>query len=221
MTYHYIQIILTFISSIAWPLIVLILFFVFRLPLTNFLNNIKKFSYGSAAVETNTEKSQNEQIDKLENIDERLINHNFINFLTKFSTQTNEELEEIIEKETKFSEIKNFEAKTEQLYNYSKLIILLKNFERIYYVIFGSQIRILQRLNYSFTENKNDLKFYYENVAKVYPEIFKNYNYDDYLDFLFANKLINKETDTITITTFGQDFLRYLIESNLSLEKRY
>jgi hypothetical protein len=89
-------------------------------------------------------------------------------------------------------------------------------------VIFGSQIRILQRLNYTETENIEDLKLYFDNEVKFYPETYKNYNYINYLKFLPTNKLVNytEGDNSLTITEFGQDFLRYITESNLSLEKR-
>ena len=222
MIYHFTEIILNFLSSIAWPIIVLIIFLILKSPLSSLLSNLKKISYGGTSFETISESSQKEQITELANSDNKIDNSNYSSFLAKFSIETNEELDKIVKNETNLEEIVDLQSKINQLYDYSKLLVLLKNFERIYSVIFGSQIRILQRLNYSITENIDDLKFYYDNAVKIYPETYKNYEYIEYLKFLTSNKLVNyiEETNSLNITNFGQDFLRYITESNLSLEKR-
>ncbi|WP_226065509.1 hypothetical protein [Kaistella polysaccharea] len=222
MIYHFTEIILKFIGSIAWPIIVLVIFLSLKKPISNLLLNLKKLSYGGTLLETFSESNQKEQIAELENIDSQINESNFKNYLSKFSQATNIELDEIINSETNLTEINDVQTRAEQLYDYSKLIVLLKNFERIYLVIFGSQIRILQRLNYSITEDIDELKFYFDNAVKIYPETYKNYLYKDYLQFLISNKLVNydQESNSLTITNFGQDFLRYIIESNLSLDRR-
>lgn len=222
MIYHFTEIILKFLSSIAWPIIVLIIFLLLKSPLSALISNLKKISYGGTSLETTSESSQKEQITELEKSDRSVNSSNFITFLDKFSTETNAELIRIVNNETKIEEITDLQNKVNQLYDYAKLLVLLKNFERIYSVIFGSQIRILQRLNYTITENIEDLNFYYENAVKFYPETYKNYNYINYLKFLTTNKLVNysEGDNSLTITNFGQDFLRYITESNLSLEKR-
>ena len=45
--------------------------------------------------------------------------------------------------------------------------------------------------------------------------------YREYLNFLVINELVlmNENEQTLTITDMGKDFLRYIIESNLSSEK--
>lgn len=222
MIYHFTEIILKFLSSIAWPIIVLIIFLILKSPLSALISNLKKISYGGTSLETNPESSQKEQINELEKSDNSVNSSNFVTFLDKFSAETNAELIQIVNNETKIEEITDLQNKVNQLYDYAKLLVLLKNFERIYSIIFGSQIRILQRLNYTITENIEDLKLYYENAVKYYPETYKNYNFIDYLKFLTTNKLVNytEGDNSLTITNFGQDFLRYITESNLSLEKR-
>jgi hypothetical protein len=100
---------------------------------------------------------------------------------------------------------------------------MFKSFERVYDSIFGSQIRFLQRLNHTSVESKTSLKLYYDNAVKNYPEAYKTYTYDRYLKYLSNNGLIimNENDQNIQITFFGKDFLRYLLETNLSLEKLY
>ena len=86
--------------------------------------------------------------------------------MSKFSNSSNQYTEEIIENETKISEVENIQNKYERIYKYSKLLILIKSAEKIYNSIYGSQIRILQSLNYSITQNSADVKFYYDNAVK-------------------------------------------------------
>ena len=80
-------------------------------------------------------------------------------------------------------------------------------------------IRLLQRLNSSHTETKNDLKFYYDNAVKYNAEGYKNYSYENYLNFVFQSGLILIDNDNVRITDLGKDFLRYIVEANLTVEK--
>ena len=89
-------------------------------------------------------------------------------------------------------------------------------------MIYGSQIRLLQKLNYS-SENKENVKYFYDNAATYFPAAYENYTYENYLDFLVSCDLIiyNRETNIISITEVGKDFLRYLVESNSNIDKLY
>lgn len=217
--YHSIKMILDFLSSISWPLITIIIFLVLKNPISNFINNIKKFTYGSTGIETNSVKQNDDEDYLTELLGDGQDASNLDKVLAKFSEETLSSIDNIIESETQIIQVEGIQNKYDRIYKYAKLIILIKNAEKIYSLIYGSQIRMLQRLNYSHTETKEELKLYYENASKNNPEGYKNYPYDSYLNFLIQNGLISIENENVSITYNGRDFLRYIVEANLTVEK--
>ena len=218
MTYHLIKEFLDFLGIISWPLTALIIFYFLKTPMSEILRNIKKFSYGGAEILTNQQKLNNAEIDLSS---ELTGNSNIEKILKMFSNTSNTFAAQVLENETKIDEITNPQTKINLLENYSKLLIIIKTAEKIYSSIYGSQIRILQRLNHSKSEKTEDLKFYFNNAKKVYPKVYNDYSYENYLHFLVNYSLIQINDDIATITDVGRDFLRYIIESNLSFEKLY
>jgi len=94
-------------------------------------------------------------------------------------------------------------------------------FNKTYNNIYGSQIRILQRLNASVFETKETLRSFYDDACRAFPNVYESYSYDDYLKFLFINGLIFEEGKSIKITILGKDFLTYMVQSNFSFEKAF
>lgn len=221
--YHTVKLILEFLTSILWPATVLIVFYWLKNPIINIINNIKKFTYGNTGIETTFENKQNDKSTTIDLLNDSNDFSDIDKILSKFSNSSVEYSGEIIENETKISEVENIQNKYERIYKYSKLLILIKSAEKIYHSIYGSQIRILQSLNYSISQNSADVKFYYDNAVKYYPEIFQNYSYENYLTFLSSWGLIIIEDDfkKLTITDAGKDLLRYIVEANLSFDKKY
>jgi hypothetical protein len=221
MEYHYSKMILDFISSISWPIACFSIIMYFRKPLTRFLKKIQKVSYGETSIERHPKKQKDEK----SKIDIMTKGHDFTYIdetLNKFSETSKGFALQIIENETKLSEVEDAEQKSERILKYSQLLIIVKSAETTYQLIYGSQIRLLQKLNYS-PETAENLKYFYDNAMKYFPEIYENYTYENYLNFLVRQGLIiiNEEADRIAITEVGKDFLRYLVESNSSLDKLY
>jgi hypothetical protein len=221
--YHIIKIILNFLSSLAWPLVAITVLMILKDPLKKLIGNIKKIGYGGAGIETNYAKNQENEKTLLERLgdgnDESYLDNN----LVKFSEYTLNRTDEIIEQETQISTVEGLQNKYDRIYKYSKLLVLIKSFEKMYDSMYGSQIRFLQRLNHTTTESKEGLKLYYNNAKENYPNIYRDYSYDSYLGFLYANGLIINEegSENISISFIGKDYLRYLLEAKLSLEKPY
>lgn len=182
---------------------------------------IRIISYGEASVERGNkkQKDENKKIDILTNgndfthIDETL---------NKFSEFSKNRCLDILENETKINEVQDLNQKLERLRKYTQLLIFVRSSERIYHLIYGSQIRLLQKLNYS-AENTENIKYFYDNAVEYFPDLYKDYSYDNYLDFLVSFELItyDRETNIISITEMGKDFLRYLVESNSNVDKLY
>ena len=222
-SYHLIKLILDFIASIFWPLITIIIFLVLKKPIKNLINNIKKIGYGPAAFETSPANNQNNDSSILELLGDGNDESYLDKALGMLSNISVEQSEQIIEKETRISEVEGYQNKYERLYKYSKLLVMFKSFEKVYDSIYGSQIRFIQRLNHTSVESKTSLKLYYDNAAKNYPDAYKNYSYESYLNYLKNNGLIIMEVndENVQISDYGKDFLKYILEMGLSVEKLY
>ncbi|MHC4633017.1 MAG: hypothetical protein ACYS9C_17365 [Planctomycetota bacterium] len=76
--------------------------------------------------------------------------------------------------------------------------------------IYGSQVTLLQFLNTKHNLPKERLKTFYDAAVSIYPNIFQNYSYEQYLAFLINWGLIIEKDNNFSITQFGVEFLSYL-----------
>lgn len=101
---------------------------------------------------------------------------------------------------------------------------LYRNFERIYSLIYGSQIDILQKLNIAYPGNLFISEIYnsYSSAVSIYQAL-KDYGFENYLSFLKSSELVNfnspKLEEKINLTDKGKKFLSYLISEGLNLKK--
>lgn len=97
-------------------------------------------------------------------------------------------------------------------------------FERIYSVIYGSQLSLLTRLNSSGAISTADAAQYYLAATEQYPTL-RNYTYPNYINFLVSQGLINLTGEigngTLSIGVLGKEFLEYLATSGLTLNKAF
>ena len=99
---------------------------------------------------------------------------------------------------------------------------MILSFEKIYNIIFGSQLYILERVNTTSNETKESLKIYYDNAQRASPEFYSTYAYDDYFNFLVSNELIiADDSGNYGITWLGRDFLKYIVENGKAMHRKY
>jgi hypothetical protein len=199
------------IDSIKWPVVVIIAILLLIKPIKNLINRVTKVGYGNKSIEANqqtvTKKIEEKEISEIDRA------------IGLFRPETIEMFVNAIEEETEVEKLQNDNEKIERLKNYSTIIYIMRHFDSIYSTIFGSQIRILERLNTLQPESRDSLKVYYENSKKHNPKFYGNYPYEDYLDFLFNFTLIREDDGIIQLTILGVDFLKYLTESNKDVNK--
>ena len=99
------------------------------------------------------------------------------------------------------------------------LLKILREFESIYYLIYGSQIIALQHLNGRNNVTLDDLEPIYDFAAAAYPVMYENSSYERWFGFLTSCSLVLKERDNVGITVRGREFLRYLIAAGLDTQK--
>jgi len=91
-------------------------------------------------------------------------------------------------------------------------------FERAYILIFGSQIRALQTLNARLLQ-KQELVPFYVAAKSEYQNIYSNYAFDQWFNFMLSQTFIIMQGNTVGITNRGREFLKYLIQEAHSVNK--
>ncbi|MGR3303296.1 MAG: hypothetical protein ACUZ8I_12445 [Candidatus Scalindua sp.] len=84
-------------------------------------------------------------------------------------------------------------------------------YEGIHSVIWGSQLSLLHHLNTTSKGSSLEvLKVFYDGGAARDPNLYHNYSFEQYLEYLTANNLIEKRDNRYLITQPGIDYLGYL-----------
>jgi hypothetical protein len=91
-------------------------------------------------------------------------------------------------------------------------------FELLNSVIWGSQIKTLQVVNVAPTKPEN-LRPFYEQAASVFPEAYKAYTFDQWIDFLLRQGVIEMNQGQAVITLKGRSFLTYLAHEGKSFDR--
>jgi len=99
--------------------------------------------------------------------------------------------------------------------------LIRESWERIYLWIFGTQMRLLQKLNESpqgLTEE--EVRDIYQTGASQYPEVYRAYPFENWLAFMeTTTTLTTNETGQYLITPYGRGFLKYLVAQGLSFDR--
>lgn len=99
---------------------------------------------------------------------------------------------------------------------------LLLGFERIHKFIFASQLNLLRKLANIVPEGytKTEITEFFADVRLQFPNSFKDWDENKYLAYLYSNILIVKgEHDKVHLTNLGQEYLNWIDENNISLDK--
>ena len=89
-------------------------------------------------------------------------------------------------------------------------------FERFYNMIFGSQIAALRRLNEFGHASVQDSRAFFEPYASQYPQIYNNYSFEQWANFLKNVGLVVQNGNFFEITDLGRDFLIYITARRLT-----
>ena len=203
--------IIKIIEVFAWPMSLLIIAIVFLLifkkEIAEKIKTIRSVSKNGVLME----KSQETNSENLNNDD----------LLGKSDSITIREQKERIKKDLEERRLGNDLDKTIEVLVHQLAVTQLKlEFERIYNVIFGSQIYLLKKLNEN-SKHKKDIDSYINTTLNNFEE-FKDWTTEEYLHFLFANSLIiyDKEKELFNLTNLGHEFLLWLLQSGKNENKR-
>ena len=79
-------------------------------------------------------------------------------------------------------------------------------------MLFRSQIFLLKKLNEVSGQGKprSYVENHYQEVKKLYPEFYQNWDINNYLDFLLSRTLVITHGEQYHITKKGQEFIVWL-----------
>jgi hypothetical protein len=99
---------------------------------------------------------------------------------------------------------------------------LLYATERIYRIIFGSQIAILKYLNFQGETDIYKVRTFYEEAKAKFPLLYEKYRFATYLHFLTSSNLVATiDNITYVITPLGKEFLQWMIAQGISDAKPF
>jgi hypothetical protein len=208
---------------VKWPGVFLLCFLLFIIffykPIKTKILEINKVTRKDTGISFAPEQVTSK--DKSEKVEEGVVESNIFS-LKLFTEGAKKRIDGIISKESGIESIDSLEEKYKALYGYTKLIFILNSARIVYLRIFGSQLRILQQLHSMESATKESLKMFYDAAKNAWPDTYKDYTYEQYLNFLVVNDLIVlKGENEVALAPFGQDLLTFIHISKLAVDKGY
>jgi len=192
--------ILEYIKAVIWPVVVLFAIISFKKEVSKLIADIDAGEAYGVKFHRNKQQEDNNKKDlKIE--------------LEKVPDDEKNQLEKVIqEKEENLT-------KVTQTANQLQKELVSKNieldFERIYNIIFASQINLLSQMNILGYLGNYNIMSHFILIKRATEPALNNWELSDYLKFLFVQGLIeNKDTHTTGITIKGKAFLQYLAIMN-------
>ena len=199
-------------EHLVWPVAILIIVLVFKKPLASRLNNLKKANIKG---EFEFEPQQSQTPIKLEVASVNIP-------IPTDTVGMQKEFEELIRRDLVAANIQDQTLKENILISHLAATQLNASYERVNCSIFGSQIDLLRALNSSANSSSSaNLKIFYDDACRKYPEFYKNYIFQAYLDYLLRMGLVEQNEAGYKITKFGIGYLVYITGKGLTGFRHY
>jgi hypothetical protein len=93
--------------------------------------------------------------------------------------------------------------------------------ERLYRLIFGSQISLLKSLNSGPLKTDTEMMEFYERAKRKFRKFYGPYSYEDWRGFLLDQEVIvhDSQRDVYGINRNGREFLAWIASQGLSESK--
>ena len=187
--------ILEYFKILVWPIVILIFVNNFKSDIAGLINRINEWESPLGKVKTINPNQQN------------------MNTVTN-SSANNDDFQKIVDdKEKEIVDLKNTTDELNKNYSIAQIEL---DFERIYNLIFSSQIDFLVKVNTYSQVSFSDVEDHFFKTKQLAPIVFKDWNTQLYINFLMNSGLIvlNNENSQVLITTKGRAFIGYLSKMN-------
>lgn len=203
------------IQALAWPAVALILglvaIFVFRGPLSRFLDRAKKI--GKTGIEAAGPEQETRSEIKPSPADE---------FMRLFDNELLVQREQWIRGQLETRLGGDQTERERVLIRVIAASSIVQQFETAYRFIWGSQLGVLEFLNTVGASGlpKDVLTTFYNQAAAREPSWYAEYTFDQWLGFLQSSQLITMRNDQVLITIEGREFLKFVLHQGYSLYKQ-
>jgi len=214
-----IEILKTFIWAGTTIVSVLIVALIFRTAIINFLKKTKKFSFEGVGIKMKSEAIEVQQKEEIlqKESGSLLMDHTKI-----FRKETFDLFRSFVINETNYDKLSTDKEKFEVLLHYSIVLYIIRDFDRIYDGIFGSQIALLQFLSSKGPQDFKIFEYYYNQGVEKSEGRLKTMPLETYPRFLYSFRVIfNNQDQKVDISILGIDFLKYIVETKRDLFKDF
>ncbi|WP_318455456.1 hypothetical protein [Photobacterium leiognathi] len=201
------------VGHLAWPTVVIICVFILKDKIQNiFSGGLKSAKYKDAEFHFSDQQSAKPNLPDQQDL-QRLVPIDSSGFRKEVEDRLQGQLTHISSDQEKIDVLVKNLAQAQ----------LTAFFEKIYYNIFGTQIRLLEYLSVqeSGTAKTTDITPFFEECKKSNPKLFSESNLSDYLNFFHLWGLLEFGDDHYKITKEGRAFLRYITSMQFNKNKAF
>lgn len=206
------QFIVEVIKYAAWPIVVTVSVFILKDKIIKlFGGGIKSAKHG----DTEVQFFEGKQPIKTNASDDQ----NLHNLIPIDPTGLREEVEQKIK--FQLSQVPDEHAKIDILVKNLAQQQIANVLEKIYYYIFGSQIRLLEFLSVQADGKSDTLRLteFFEKTKADHSETFEDMQFSDYMNFLVTWELVRNVETEWEITKHGRAFITYITAMQLDKNK--
>ncbi len=209
---------LTFISKLVeafvWPVATVIICVLLKSPISSLLARLNKAKHKDTEFNFDADAQKAPASISVSTHIADAIPHDQLGLIKEAEERIYKSLEEL--------NINNDSEKVKVLAKHHANLQIRSAYSEMYHVIFGSQLLLLQSLNVqSKPVEPQFLVTFYESAKYQYPEFYKTYTFENYINFLKSVGLINTENGNYFITVLGRGFLTYLAETGRNLNRNF
>lgn len=188
---------LEYLKVLAWPIVVVVVFLSLREKLKDLIGKVCNLHWGSVGLTISQDSSGNEAKVK------------------KSEAEIVKDLPNIEDATAKLGEMTSSLEETKKDLLAARIQL---DFERIYRVIFGSQIALIKNLiGKPSGVNRNFIEAIFQETQKSYSDILGKWSLDGYLGYLITNRLIEFDGLNYKSTNKGFSFIEYI--TNMGYEQ--
>lgn len=202
------------IDALAWPICIIIMALIFKNAISNAISTlaarVKSLGLSSAIFNEPAQKSDNNE-DKLKNSLEDVLENEPL--IKSYLAWAEEEIKKGV-KLTNLPEIAFLKAKVVELHIYF-------NFEKIYRVIYGSQIHLLMFMNSQTYTAKEEVEKFYLRAKLAFPNLYNQYSFNQWINYLKNELLVNENEHGYSITLEGKTFIIFITRQNYDINKLF
>lgn len=212
----------TVISIFAYPIAIVIIFVsffvIFRKSISTLIPRAKKAGPAGVTFDPQhpplSDHQNEDDIDRENKIIDELMNYGDSDLIP--------EAKQLIEADLAEKGITDDRQKVNILIHHLAATQITLEFEQIYSIIFGSQLRLLKQLNEVAGQGRNRewLEQYFGTVQKAH-NYSADWNVDSYMRFLQYRNLVITQNNLCHITDKGRDFLLWIIRAQKSENRAY